>query len=79
MHRLIQFFQFGHLPSYLWDVSQPCQQFAALMDRILPASEEKDAGLRKLLEAKDCFIRAKIEHQITHNPPLNTPTSTTPN
>ena len=43
------------------DVSRLCTQ---LRDDILAALEEDDAeltaGLRKLLEAKDCFVRAAI-------------------
>jgi hypothetical protein len=30
------------------------------MNDALPDGPEKSAGLRKLLEAKDCFVRAKI-------------------
>ena len=31
------------------------------MDDFLPDGPEKSAGLRKLLEAKDCFVRSAIE------------------
>ena len=31
---------------------------ATRMDRGLPESTEKSAGMRKLLEAQDCFLRA---------------------
>lgn len=31
------------------------------MDRELPNGPEKSAGLRKLLEAKDCFVRAALD------------------
>jgi len=30
------------------------------MAATLPVSAETSAGLRKLLEAKDCFVRAKL-------------------
>lgn len=36
---------------------------AMQMDRDLPDCAEKSAGLRKLLEAKDCFVRARIEQE----------------
>ena len=55
---LLRWFAFGHLPENLAAVSQ---QFAALaedMVRILPFCAERSAGLRKLLEAKDCSVRA---------------------
>jgi hypothetical protein len=31
------------------------------MEEILPDGLEKSAGMRKLLEAKDCFVRANIK------------------
>lgn len=70
MHNLIKYFTFGHYPNWMHDVMYPCQQLAALIDRMLPDSAEKEAGLRKLLEAKDCFVRAKLEKQVQDNPPL---------
>jgi hypothetical protein len=30
------------------------------MEEMLPDGPEKSAGMRKLLEAKDCFVRANI-------------------
>jgi len=33
------------------------------MNKDLPNCAEKSAGLRKLLEAKDCFVRASIEEK----------------
>lgn len=36
---------------------------AEKMDAMLPDGAEKTAGLRKLLEAKDCFVRALVEDQ----------------
>jgi hypothetical protein len=30
------------------------------MDTVLPDSAEKNVGMRKLLEAKDCFVRAAL-------------------
>lgn len=61
MHRLMQFFQYDHLPEELREPSRACAQLAMLMDTTLPETAEKTAGLRKLLEAKDCFVRAKLE------------------
>lgn len=61
MHdRLLQFFNYGHLPAHLQKVSMP---FALLADQIvreLPANPERTVALRKLLEAKDCAVRALI-------------------
>lgn len=60
-NRLLKWFTFAHLPSDLQAVSAPCADLADQMDSTLPESAEKTAGLRKLLEAKDCFVRAQIE------------------
>ncbi len=61
MNRLMQFFKFDHLPEHLQEPSRSCAKLAEEMDLSLPETAEKTAGLRKLLEAKDCFVRAKLE------------------
>lgn len=61
MNRLLKWFRFAHLPQHLQEVSAPCAELATKMDEALPESAEKTAGMRKLLEAKDCFVRAKLE------------------
>lgn len=57
---ILKFFTFDHLPHPLQKISQPICELAKEMDRVLPDGAEKSAGLRKLLEAKDCFVRAQI-------------------
>lgn len=57
---IIKYFSFSHLPPNLQDVSQPIGELASHLDDVLPDGPEKSAGLRKLLEAKDCFVRAKL-------------------
>ena len=37
-----------------------CADLAEQVDTLLPESDEKTAGLRHLLEAKDCFVRARL-------------------
>jgi hypothetical protein len=59
-NRLMQFFSYEHLPAHLRGTSEACAKLAQEMDK-LPEGAEKTAGLRKLLEAKDCFVRALIE------------------
>lgn len=54
-------FDYAHLPAHLQEVSKPVGELAELMKETLPDSAEKSAGLRKLLEAKDCFVRAKLQ------------------
>jgi len=53
-------FEYSHLPNRLQAVSKPICDLAQKMNFELPDGAEKDAGLRKLLEAKDCFVRAEL-------------------
>ncbi len=55
-----KYFVYDHLPPHLQEVSQPVAQLQLLMEHLLPDGPEKSAGMRKLLEAKDCFVRAKL-------------------
>lgn len=57
---IMKFFEFNHLPKKLKEVSRPICATAEWMDQNLPDCAEKSAGLRKLLEAKDCFVRANL-------------------
>jgi hypothetical protein len=65
-NRLMKWFEFAHLPERLQVISQPLAKLAAHLDASLPEGPEKTAGLRKLLEAKDCFVRADIEGRETN-------------
>jgi hypothetical protein len=56
----IQYFEYEHLPMQLQAISKPICELAHLMENVLPDGPEKSAGMRKLLEAKDCFVRANI-------------------
>ena len=55
-----KYFAYEHLPPHLQEISKPIGDLAKIMQDILPENEEKTAGMRKLLEAKDCFVRAKL-------------------
>lgn len=57
---IMQYFEYQHLPPHLQEVSKPIGDLAKEMDKSLQDSPEKSAGLRKLLEAKDCLVRAKL-------------------
>ena len=57
---IMKYFEYAHLPEHLQAVSKPVGDLAILMDTTLPDGAEKSAGLRKLLEAKDCLVRAKL-------------------
>jgi len=56
----MKFFAYGHLPAHLQEVSKPIGELAQQMEANLPDGPEKSAGLRKLLEAKDALVRAKL-------------------
>lgn len=53
-------FAFGHLDGPLRSTSELIAGTAQYMADTLPDGPELAAGLRKLLEAKDCFVRAAL-------------------
>lgn len=57
---LLRYFEYAHLPPELQAISQPLHDLAWQMAERLPACAELTVGLRKLLEAKDCFVRAAL-------------------
>lgn len=57
---LLQFFSWEHLPAHLQEVSQPFGELAHQIVNDLPRNPERTVALRKLLEAKDCAVRAKL-------------------
>lgn len=57
---IMKYFQYEHLPAHLQEVSKPIGDLARQMDDSLPDGAEKSTGLRKLLEAKDALVRAKL-------------------
>lgn len=61
VNRLIRWFDHAHLPPHLQEVIRPISDLANHFDATLHESPEKTVGLRKLLEAKDCLVRAAIE------------------
>jgi hypothetical protein len=58
--QLMQFFAFGHLPPKLQEISAPFGTLANLIVQTLPRNPERTVALRKLLEAKDCAVRAAL-------------------
>jgi len=58
---IMQYFDYAHLPARLQVVSKSCGDLAQAMVAALPDGPELTAGLRKLLEAKDCFVRAALD------------------
>lgn len=60
MEPILQFFAYAHLPPNLQKVSKPFAQMAVDIIENLPRNPERTVALRKLLEAKDCAVRALI-------------------
>lgn len=60
MDRMLQFFKYEHLPPHLQVVSKPFCELAYLVVAELPSNPERTVALRKLLEAKDCAVRAVL-------------------
>lgn len=59
---LLRYATYGHLASnQLQEASAPTCDLMFAMARALPDGPELTAGLRKLLEAKDCFVRAALD------------------
>lgn len=58
---IMEFFTYEHLKPELQEISKPIGELAKLMDTTLENGPEKSAGLRKLLEAKDCLVRQRLK------------------
>lgn len=56
---IMRYFEYDHLPEHLQQISRPMCELAKQMATQLDGPE-LTAGLRKLLEAKDCFVRAAL-------------------
>lgn len=57
---ILKFFQYKHLPQHLAEVSMPFCLMAHEIVKTLPSNPERTVALRKLLEAKDAAVRAKL-------------------
>ncbi len=57
---IMQFFAYAHLPAHLQEISAPFGQLAESIVATLPRNPERTVALRKLLEAKDAAVRAKL-------------------
>jgi hypothetical protein len=58
--RLLPYFRFVHLPSTLQATSEAFAELAVRIVRGVPSNPERTVALRKLLEAKDCAVRAML-------------------
>jgi hypothetical protein len=59
--QIARWFSYSHLPQgEPRQISAMCAAMASDLIESLPDGPELTAGLRKLLEAKDCFVRAAV-------------------
>lgn len=69
----LQFFAYEHLREDLQAKSKPFGELAKWMVETLPRNPERSAALRKLMEAKDCAVRASIYIDIPSRPEPSKP------
>jgi hypothetical protein len=60
---ILRYFSWEHLPPDLREISRPIGVLAHALADTLPSGPELIAGLRKLLEAKDCLVRAALDRR----------------
>lgn len=58
--RMLKWFAYSHLPEHLQEVSKPFAELASSLCVTVEAGPERTVALRKLLEAKDAAVRAKL-------------------
>lgn len=61
LYPILRYFEYDHLPQMLQLVSKPFCDLAHEMALELPHCDETKYGLRNLLEAKDCAVRAALD------------------
>ena len=61
---IAQFFAYEHLPPHLQEISRPFAELAARIEAELPRNPERTVALRKLLEAKDAAVRARLAKDV---------------
>ena len=59
--RMLRWFGIEHHPPDQRETSRPFFELASTICATLPAGAERSTALRKLLEAKDAAVRARIE------------------
>ena len=58
--RMMKWFAYAHLPEHLQAVSRPFGELAEKICEEIEGGPERTVALRKLLEAKDAAVRAKL-------------------
>ena len=58
--RMLKWFEYKHLPEHLQEISKPFGDLALNLCETVEPGPERTVALRKLLEAKDAAVRAKL-------------------
>lgn len=58
--RMMKWFEYEHLPDHLKVVSVKFYELACSLCELVASGPERTVALRKLLEAKDAAVRAKL-------------------
>ena len=58
--RMLKWFEYEHLPETLQEASRPFGELALKICETAEPGPERTVALRKLLEAKDAAVRAKL-------------------
>ena len=59
-NRMMKWFAYSHLPEHLQEISQLFYRLADEISEKTEGGPEQTVALRKLLEAKDAAVRAKL-------------------
>ena len=57
---MLEFFEYRDLPSHLWELGKQFWKMADWIRRNIPSNEERNIAFRKLLEAKEHALRARL-------------------
>jgi len=71
---ILRYFKYDHLPEHLQEVSKPFCEMAQQIASGPTSGPETTTALRKLLEAKDCYVRAHLNEQVVSGGPFAKPT-----
>lgn len=63
VEHILQYFEYEHLPKELQRVSKPFSELAYTLANSYLDGPELTVGLRKMLEAKDCMVRAALHKE----------------
>ena len=58
--RMLKWFEYSHLPETLQPTSKLFYDVAKTIDNLVEPGPERTVAFRKLLEAKDAAVRAKL-------------------